>query len=67
MASGLVKRAVERGDIFLVVEQTVYVANISWNSVYQEVSGTVSSLILCVSSYLWRGHLRHVGEVESPW
>ena len=37
MASGLVKRAVERGDIFLVIENTVYVANVSWSGIWQEV------------------------------
>eukprot|EP00752_Nemacystus_decipiens_P007665 g6853.t1 len=36
MASGLVKRAVDRGDIFLVIENTVYVANVSWSRVWQE-------------------------------
>lgn len=38
MASGLVKRAVERGDIFLVVENTVYVASVSRDHIWQEVS-----------------------------
>lgn len=38
MASGLVKRAVDRGDIFLVVENNVYVANVSWSGVWQEVT-----------------------------
>lgn len=37
MASGLVKRVVDKGDIFLVVESTVYVANVSWNGIWQEV------------------------------
>lgn len=37
MASGLVKRVVDRGDIFLVIENTVYVANVSWSGIWQEV------------------------------
>lgn len=37
MASGLVKRAVDRGDIFLVVANTVYVANASWSGIWHEV------------------------------
>ncbi|CAM9193761.1 unnamed protein product [Scytosiphon promiscuus] len=36
MASGLVKRVVDRGDIFLVIESTVYVANVSRNGIWQE-------------------------------
>ncbi|CAM9640751.1 unnamed protein product, partial [Ectocarpus sp. 12 AP-2014] len=36
MTSGLVKRAVEQGDIFLVIESIVYVANVSWSSIWQE-------------------------------
>lgn len=37
MASGLVRRAVNSGDIFLVVATTVYVGNVSWSGVWQEV------------------------------
>lgn len=37
MASGLVKRVVEKGDIFLVIENTIYAANVSWGGIRQEV------------------------------
>lgn len=37
MASGLVKRAVDRGDIFFVIESNVYVANASWSGIRQDV------------------------------
>ena len=38
MASGLVKRVVDRGDIFLVVKNAIYVANASWSgAISQEV------------------------------
>lgn len=52
MASGLVKRVVDRGDIFLVIESTVYVANVSWSGIWQEV-GTVSALRWGGEAPLW--------------
>ncbi len=46
MASGLVKRVVDRGDIFLVIENTVYVANVSWSGIWQEVRCKLPSVFL---------------------
>ena len=43
MASILVKRAVDSGDIFVVIKNTVYVGNVSRNGLRQEV-GHVSTL-----------------------
>ncbi|CAM9439190.1 unnamed protein product, partial [Laminaria digitata] len=36
MASGLVKRVVEKGDVFLVVENAIYVANVSWSGIISQ-------------------------------
>lgn len=41
MTSSLVRRTVKKGGIFLVIEDTVYVANVSWNGVWQEVGQLV--------------------------
>lgn len=37
LASGMVRRVVERGDVFLAVQGSVCVANASWTSVPNEV------------------------------